>query len=186
MFYRMLLSCGMLALLFGAVPAQSGASSNSLSKNSAERGTSSDSGDDVRIGRPEQEMIRKRQLEFAKKSHQEHLARAHETALLGASLRINFAKQKTLVKEDYKKLEKLGKLAKKVREQMSDESDATPLRDNLPFTLEEALTRLDVAAQDLDKVVIATPRMVISALIIEKACEVEALARYINAQWPAK
>ena len=187
MFYRLILLYGLIFLMLGICSAQSGvASGNPLSGSNAARRASDENrdDDDIRIGRPEDEMIRKRQIEFAKKNYQEHLDRAHETAILGSSLLVNYAKKKTLDKEDYKKLERLGKLAKKVREQMSEESEAGTLTETPPESLEKALTRLDKAAQELDKLVKETPRQVISATVIDQACEVEALVKYIKVQWP--
>ena len=187
MFHRFILIYCLILLMLRICSAQSGvAPGNPLRGSDATRRSSDDNRDDdsIRIGRPEEEMIRKRQLEFAKKNFQEHLDRAHETAVLGSSLLLNYAKKKSLDKEDYKKLERLGKLAKKVREQMSEESEAGTLKETPPETLEKALTRLNTAAQQLDKLVKETPRQVISATVIDQACEVEALVKYIKVQWP--
>jgi hypothetical protein len=138
--------------------------------------------DDVRIGTPEAEMIRKRQLEYDKKGYQEHLARAKEISQLGAGLHASFLRKKSLDKEDYRKLERVEKLAKRVREKMSDESDAAQL-EQAPPTLEAAMLQLDKDAQELEKKVAATPRLVISAAVIEQAAQLEALARYIRERW---
>jgi hypothetical protein len=185
MLYRIFLCCCVLSLAWGIAPGQSLSGSR---LRGAERRSSDDSKDDsdVRIGSPENEMIRKRQLEYAKKNYEEHLGRCREVARLGAALRVEFAKSPQLDKEDAKRLERIEKLAKRIREQMSEESNAQPLQDNFPATLEEALTRLDTVAQELEKMTVATPRLVVSTAVMEKANEVEAVARYIREHWPAK
>lgn len=182
MLYRILLCCCVLSLAWGTASGQSLAGSGRRI-NAADDGKD-DSG--AQIGRPEQEMIRKRQLEYAKKNYEEHLGRCREVARLGATLRIEYAKSPQLDKEDAKRLERIEKLAKRIREQMSEESDAQPLKESFPATLEEALTRLDTGAQELEKLTAATPRLVVSTAVLEKANEVEAVARYIREHWPAK
>lgn len=185
MLKRSLLGCAVLLALAATSFAQS-ATANNLNRNNAERGSNTPNtrdDEDIRLGRPETEMLDKRQLEYAKKNYEEHLARARETARLGASLRAGFVKKQRLDKEELKDLERVEKLAKKIRERMSEESDATPLKENFPATLEEALMRLDKGSQELEKQALATPRNVVSAKVMETACEVEALARYIREHW---
>ena len=183
MLSRALICCFLLALAQGLAAGQVASNSgNSLSRNSADKSRPNDD-ENIRIGSPEAEMIRKRLLEANKKVFQEHLARAHEAAQLGAALHAGFLQNKSLAREDYKKLERVEKLAKRMREHISDESGPADL-DDKPATLDAALIRLDAAALDLEKQVNATPRNVVSAAVLEKASQLEALARFIRARWP--
>lgn len=180
MFYRLMLCLCLVVLGAVATPAQR---TRQLPVTVADGLDDDDRGG--RLGRPEDEMLKRRRVEHEKKEYQNHLARAHEAATLGATLKTAFEQRKVLSPEDFKKLERLAKLARGIRKNMSEESDALPL-ENPPATLADGLTRLAREAEELETQVKETPRNVVSAVIVEKACEVEALARYLRETWEPK
>jgi hypothetical protein len=78
-----------------------------------------------------------------------------------------------------KKLERLEKLARRIRSRAGGEDDDEPLN-NVPTTLEPALTRLAETSEALSKGVEKTPRMVISTTVIERANELLEIIRFIR------
>ena len=182
MLYRLFIYLSLLGISTLWVPAQTQRVPPPDNMVSAEKSRSDEDDKNFRLGTPEAEMLRKRRLEFEKKQYRDHLARAREAAQIGATLKTNFERQQDLSKDDLKKLERLEKLARGIRKNMSEESDPTPL-ETAPTALAQALAQLDTTAQELEKEVVATPRRVVSAAVIEKACLVEALAHYLREHW---
>lgn len=181
MLYRLILCLCVGLLAVAVVPAQRG--NGIASVRADDRADDDDKG--PRLGRLEDEMLRKRRIEEEKKQYRDHLTRAREAATLGTTLRENFARQQALLPDDFKKVERVEKLARGIRKNMSEESDPVPL-ETPPATLSEGLERLAVASEQLDKLVKETPRNVVSAAVLEQACEVESLARYVRDTWGRK
>src|SRR6185312_8964956 len=79
----------------------------------------------LRISRPdeqpdpmasmEEEMRAKRAIKYAEKEYRENIERAHELATLGSELGESFKKNQQFVREDWKKIDRLEKLAKAIR-----------------------------------------------------------------------
>jgi len=128
------------------------------------------------LGSVEDEMRVKRSIKLLEKEYKQNVERAREVADLGAQLRDALKNGRTFGPEEYKKLERLEKLARKIRSEAggTDEEDADQ---NLPNKLDSALSRLADVAESLFKAVEKTPRQVISAAVIEKANALLHLAR---------
>jgi hypothetical protein len=151
------------------------ATSNSMS---AENSRPDSKGAD--LGTPEEEMRARNEIRIAEKERQENLDRAREAAQLGAEIRDGFSKNKMLGSTDMKKLERMEKLARRIRSRAGGSDDDESL-DNVPTALEPALTRLAETSEALSKGVEKTPRMVISTTVIERANELLEIIQFIRA-----
>jgi hypothetical protein len=134
---------------------------------STDRGSRS-SDDGPLIGPMEEEMRARRAIKFAEKEYKENLDRAREVAQLGTQLRDSYKQNRSLRREDNKRLERLEKLAKRIRDDAGGSNEETSL-DNPPRELEAALLRLAELSEALRKLVEKTPRQVISAAVIDQA-----------------
>jgi hypothetical protein len=134
---------------------------------------------ETRFGSPESEMRAKLILKEEKKRYDEHLARAREASKLGSQLCERYEARKAFDSEDGKKLERLEKLTKRIRNEAggSDtESDVT----DIPIALEAAVKRLADLADELQKMVEKTPRNVVSAAVIDQANKLIGLVQHVR------
>lgn len=131
------------------------------------------------IGEPEQEMLARRDIRAAEKDHEENLERAREAAQLSTELRDYYDHNKTFGRTELKKLERLEKLARKIRSEAGG-SDGDVTLDDPPSQIEPALTRLAEISDKMRKGVESTPRQVVSASVIERANELLEIIRYIR------
>ena len=131
------------------------------------------------IGSPEEEIIRRAEIKHEEESHKEMVERADETALIGEQILNSFQKNKSLGKEDLKKLDRMEKLARKIRGSAGGSDDEAPL-DNPPQQLEKALARLAETSEKLHKSVLKTSRLVISAAVINSSNELIELIKHIR------
>src|SRR5829696_2128483 len=67
------------------------------------------------LGTPEQEMLRRAEIRHEEATHKEMVERASEAAQIGDDLLSSYKKNRALTREDLKKLERLEKLARKIR-----------------------------------------------------------------------
>jgi hypothetical protein len=141
--------------------------------------SASGSESEIMVGSPEDEMRARREIKFAEKERRENLERAREAAQLGAELHAFFNKNLTLGRVELKKLERLEKLTRKIREQAGG-SEGEVTIENPPNQLEPALGRLAEVAEEMRKGVEKTPRQVVSAFVIERTNEVLEIIRYVR------
>lgn len=122
------------------------------------------------LGSIDEEMRAKQNLKMLDNEYKETIQRAREAAELSAQLRDEIKAGRTFGKDETKKLERLEKLAKKIRDESGgSDSDEESLLKNPPGKLDSALSRLADVAESLYKTLQKTPRHVISATIIENA-----------------
>ncbi len=119
------------------------------------------------------------EIRIAEKERQENLERAREVAQLGEDIKQAFSRNKILGPMDMKKLERLEKLARRIRSRAGGSDDDEPL-ENIPASLEPAFERLAKSSESLCKGVEKTPRMVVSAGVIERANELIEIIRFIR------
>jgi hypothetical protein len=124
-------------------------------------------------------MRARNEIKIAEKEQQENLERAREAAQLGSEIRDSFSKNKMLGASEIKKLERLEKLARRIRSRAGGSDDDEPI-DKVPTSLEPALSRLADTSQALCKGVEKTSRMVISTTVIERANELLEIIRFIR------
>jgi len=136
---------------------------------------------DVRFGSPENEMHSKAVIKEEKKRYEENLGRAREVSELAAQLAKSFASRKAFNSDDNKRLERLEKLTKRIRNEAggSDSTSGAELED-ICTTMVETLKHLAEMADELSKLVDKTPRQVISAGVIDQANRVLAVTQHLR------
>jgi len=107
-------------------------------------------------------------LKEEKKQYDENLARAREVSQLGSQLNENFAAKKLFNSDDGKKLERLEKLTRRIRNEAGGSESDAEVKD-IPGEIEAAVKRLADVADGLYKLVEKTPRHVVSAAVIDQA-----------------
>lgn len=132
------------------------------------------------LGSPEDEMRARMEIKVSEKDREENLERAREVAQLGTEIQQSFSTNKVLSSSDMKKLDRLEKLARRIRSKAGGSDDDEPL-ENVPTQLETALKRLVETSEALRKGVEKTPRMVVSAGVIERSNELLEIIRYVRA-----
>ena len=169
-FRSFLFALTLLALFAATAAAQTGQSTV---------GDASNQGPRREIGSPEEEIMRRAEIKHEEESHKEVVQRADETALIGEQLLNSFQKNKSLGKDDLKKLERMEKLARKIRGSAGGSDDDAPL-ENAPQQMEKALARLAEVSDQLNKSVQKTSRLVISAAVINSSNELIELIKHIR------
>jgi len=117
----------------------------------------------------EEEMRAKRAIKMAEKEHQQNLSRAREISQLAKELE-NAAKKTpaNLDREAFKKIDRMEKLAKKIRGEAGGEDGEITIPDR-PSDLCGTVMKISQVADSLSKNVQNTPRQVISAGVIDSA-----------------
>ena len=123
---------------------------------------------DVNFGSPENEMRGKLLLKEEKKQYDENVARAREVSQLGSQVQESFAAKKLFGSADGKKLERLEKLTRRIRNEAGGSESDAEVKD-IPGEIEAAVKRLADVAEELYKLVEKTPRHVVSAAVIDQA-----------------
>jgi len=116
----------------------------------------------------EEEMRAKRIIKFAEKAYQENLDRAREASDVGEELHASFQRKSSLDREDIKKLDRLEKLTKRIRNEAGG-SDEKITIEKPPSDLGSAVDRLAKVSESLKDKVEKTPRQVVSAAVIDEA-----------------
>jgi hypothetical protein len=131
------------------------------------------------MGSPEAELLKRAEIRHEEENHQEMIERADETARLGVDLRDAFGKYKSLGREDLKRLERMEKLARKIRSRAGGSDDDEKLKDP-PAQLDQAVARLAEVSGKLGEEVRKTSRLVVSGAVIEGSNELIELIRHIR------
>ena len=171
----------LVALLFATcsvLNAQSAKDTNPLSSISADKGSLSGEVDQTGSAMTDEMRVR-REIKFAEKEHQENLDRASEASALGENLAASFKKKNCLDRDDIKKLDKLEKLAKRIRSEAGGTEDDLTIEEK-PKDPQEAMTLLAKVSASLNHKIQETPRRVISAEIIERANVLLELVRIVR------
>lgn len=116
----------------------------------------------------EEELHAKRAIKFAEKVHRENLDRAREIAEIGKGLRESFKNKSSIDREFLKKLDRLEKLTKKVREEAGGDDQEVTITDR-PSDINSAVTQIADVSESFSKDVKNTPRQVVSSSVIGSA-----------------
>lgn len=128
---------------------------------------------------PMEEMRTRMARKAEQKDYEENLARAREASNLGTQVLDAFKANKSIGTEEAKKLERIEKLTKKIRDEAGgQDSEVEELE--IPNTLETAVKRVADLAGELRKDVEKTPRKVVSAVVIDRANNLIGLLRYVR------
>lgn len=167
-------------LLLGAVGAQSQPRPGSTPNPSPEppsSPTKSDSSTD--FGSPESEMHARQILKAEKKQYDDNVARAREVAQIATQLVETYQAKKIFTSDESKKLERLERLTKRIRNEAGG-SDTDPDVKDLPDAMEAVVKRVAELADGLHKMVENTPRHVISASVIDQANKILGLIQHVR------
>jgi hypothetical protein len=124
--------------------------------------------DNPSLGNFEEEIRAKRAIKLAERDHQENLDRAHEILELAKYLQTQLKDKTTIDRDSLKKLERLEKLTKKIRNQAGGEDEEVKIVDR-PTNITGAVNQIADTAESLSKTVHDTPRQVVSASMISTA-----------------
>ena len=116
----------------------------------------------------EEELRAKRAIKMAEKDHEENLVRAKELGDLAKQLQTSLKDKTTIDRESAKKLDRLEKLTKKIRNEAGGEEEEVKIVDR-PTDITGAVNQIAESATSLSKAVQDTPRQVISASVIGNA-----------------
>jgi hypothetical protein len=136
---------------------------------------------DIRFGSPLNEMHSKAVIKEEKRRYEENLGRAREISELATQLADGFESRKAFNSDDNKRLEKLEKLTKRIRNEAGG-SDSTPGAeiDDICTTMVETMKHLAEMTEELRKLVDKTPRQVISAAVIDQANRVLTVTQHLR------
>ncbi len=130
------------------------------------------------IGSHEREMRARLALRAEKKLYDENLARARETAEIASQLLDAYQAKKSFNGEDNKKLERIEKLARRMRNEAG--GTETDVEIEVSPVMETAMKRVVEMADDLRKEVEKTPRHVISTTVIDQANKLIGLIQHVR------
>jgi hypothetical protein len=131
------------------------------------------------FGSPESEMRAKASLKAEKKQYDENVARARDAAQLATEIVDSYEVKRVFGSEDGKKLDRLEKLTKKIRNEAGG-SETDPDVKDIPVIMEAAVKQVAEWADDLRKLVEKTPRHVISASVIDQANKLLGLIEHVR------
>ncbi|HKP39085.1 MAG TPA: hypothetical protein VJT71_19660 [Pyrinomonadaceae bacterium] len=120
-------------------------------------------------------------LKEEKKNYEENVARAKEAQQLAADLKASYEAKDAFTLEDQKKLERLEKLTRRIRNEAGGSDIKEPPKD-LPETVKSAISCLAEMSEGLFKEVKKTPRRVLSASIIGQANKLIGVIRFVRDQ----
>ena len=131
------------------------------------------------LGSMEEEVLKRAAIKRDEEIHSEMVERAEETARLGLDLRTTFDKRQALGRDDLKQLERIEKLARKIRGSAGGSDDDQQLEDP-PSKLDEAVSRLAEVTVKLSESVRKTSRHVVSGTVIQRSNELIVLVRHVR------
>ncbi len=131
------------------------------------------------FGSPESEMHARNILRAEKKQYDENLARAREASELATQLVSAYEARKVFNSDDGKKLERLEKLTKRIRNEAGG-SESQPDTKDLPQAFGAIVKQVGELADGLRKLVEKTPRHVISASVIDQANKLLGLIQHVR------
>jgi hypothetical protein len=127
-----------------------------------------------------EEMIKKLEVKRREEAYKENQERAKEGAEIGAELRRIYERTKSLGPAEQKKLGRMEKLTRSIREQAGGDDDEEGSKE-LPPGLDASFERLQKLSEELQSRVEKTPRHVVSTSVINTANQLLELIRHIRA-----
>ena len=144
----------------------------------------------TRSGRPDlskedlptgiKETLAKARLKTEEKEYGELLERAEQAAKLGEELKLVFEKNQRLDSEDFKKIESLEKLVKRIRRDLGGKSDSEKADNYQMPSLRNAFSEIQNIALDLSQELKKSTRYTVSVKAVENSNELLMLMQYIK------
>ena len=125
-------------------------------------------------------MRSKLEIKEEKKKYDEHVARAKEVSQLASQLSHNYETQNVFASDDTKRLERLEKLTKRIRNDAGGADNRDDVDKDIPAGMAQTLKKISEMAEDLEKLVENTPRNVVSAVVIEQANKLLGMIQHIR------
>jgi hypothetical protein len=133
------------------------------------------------FGSPENEMRANLMLKEEKKRYDENVARAREVSQLATQVSEHYEKQRAFNSDDAKRLERIEKLTKRIRNEAGgSESDTDADIKEIPREMQVLVKRVAEFADELQKMVEKTPRNVVSAAVIDHANKLLGLVQHLR------
>ena len=126
-----------------------------------------------------EEMLKRLEVRRREEAYKENIERAKESAALGAELRQTYERTKSLGPADQKKLGRMEKLARAIREQAGGDDDKEGLEE-VPTDPAASFAQLKELSEELQTKVEKTPRHVVSTSVISTANQLLELIRHIR------
>lgn len=132
------------------------------------------------------ESLAKSRIEREKKDYEEMLRRGEEAARLSEELDESFIQNKSLTAEDRKKLERLERISKKIREELGgkeadkSENAGDTDSDEKAFSFSEGFDKLKNVSAKLSGELKKTSRYTVSAIAIQSSNTVLKLVRFLR------
>jgi hypothetical protein len=139
--------------------------------------------DQTPMGSFEEEIRAKRAIKLAEKDHQENVKRAKEISQLAKTLQVALKDKTAIDRDSQKKIERLEKLTKKIRDAAGGEDEEVKIVDR-PADVATAVNQVAESAEALSKNVQDTPRQVVSASVIGNANVLLELIKLLRAFGP--
>jgi len=134
---------------------------------------------DVDFSTREHDVRTRMLLKQQKKDYEEHVARAKEARQIAAELKAAFEPKHSFTTEERKRLERLEKLAKRIRNEAGG-SDTNMDPKDLPRSVDLAVAAVAEMADELCKEVESTPRRIVSTSIIDQANKLISVIQYVR------
>lgn len=132
------------------------------------------------MGAPARELAHRHIIARAESEYKKALERADESAALAIQVQRDYESVRALTVGGLKNLERLEKLARRIRGYSGGSDDKAVIED-LPPDVAQSLTRLAEVSSRLHQEIERTSRQVVSAKIIYSANELLALVRHVRA-----
>jgi hypothetical protein len=126
-----------------------------------------------------EEMLRNVEIKRREQAYKENLERAKEGAALGVELLQTYERAKAIGSAEQKKLGRMEKLARAIREQAGGDDDKEELKD-LPPDTAAWFVQLKKLSEELNEKVERTPRHVVSTSVINTANRLLGVIRHIR------
>ena len=172
---RFMMALGFVVMLFLLVSVSAQGQSSIVPQDPGKP----DKSEKPEFGSHESEMRARLILKEEKKRYDEHLDRAREVSQLATQLSESYQSHQTFIGEDNKKLERLEKLTKRIRNEAGGSESDADVKD-IPHNMANAMKRTAEMAEDLRKLVEKTPRHVISAAVIDQANKLLGVIQYVR------
>jgi hypothetical protein len=143
------------------------------------RADTAGAGDHSKQSPGREEMLRNLEVKRRENAYKENIERAKEGAQIGAELRQSYERTKSFGSAEQKKLGRLEKLARSIREQAGGDDDKEGVKD-LPASPAESFAELEKISGELQSKVENTPRHVVSTGVINTSNRLLGLIRHIR------
>ena len=127
-----------------------------------------------------QETLAKQRIAREKKDFEELLQKSEEAVKLSGELETSFSSSNQISAADQKKLERLEKLVKKIRDDLGADDDDEKTVEESPSTLRSAFQTLQSSAADLLKEIKKSTRYSVSVIAVQTSNTLLKLVKFIR------